>query len=193
MIAILILALLSLSLVSLSSAIIYQTMTVQNTTQKAIQNTNDLNTIKKALILSSKNDLTYGTVMPYGINDLSFHKLPEFVYLKTKNQFGRDYIYCPFAVNQTTLNKEVKLTDSVNYMVDTANIVHRGTNREYVISSHTSQFHALGVQAIIISPTPPFSNNTSCLNVQYNTQLQVFTVEGGRVEVITTNDILIGI
>lgn len=179
--------------ITAASAIIQQTMTVQNTTQKAIQNSYDLMTIKKALILSSKNDLTYGTVMPYGVNDLNFHKLPEFVYLKRKNQFGRDYIYCPFSVNQTTLTKNIQLNDSQTYMVDTANIDHRGINREYVISSHTSQFHALGVQAIIISPTPPFSNKTSCLNVQYDTELQVFTVEGGRVEVITTNDILIGI
>lgn len=193
MISILVLAIITLSVISIASIALMETIKTQDLVNKSVQNTVDLNIIKKSLILSAKNDVTYGTVLPYGVNDLNYHKLPEFVYIKRKNQFNRDYIYCPFAVNQNSLTKGIKLNDSVQYMVDTANISHNGVQREYVISSHNSPFHAMGVQAIIISPVPPFSNNANCLNVVYDSGLQKFLVEGGRVEVITTTDILIGI
>lgn len=193
MISVLVLAILAISLVSIASYTLFQTTMTHNTTIKSITLSEELRTVKKALILSAKNDLTYGTVLPLGVNESSFHKLPAFVYLKTKNVFSKEYVYCPFSVNQNALNQNVQLTDSLTYMVDTASITHNGIQRDYVISSHNSPFHSLGVQAIIISPIPPFTTQPSCLGVQYDTELQVFSVEGGKVEVITTTDILIGI
>lgn len=193
MLSILVICIITISFVGISSMAIQQTIMTQTLANQAFQNSNELLTIKKALILSGKFDLVYGAVLPYGVNTGSYHKIPEFVYLKTKNAFNKDYIYCPFAASQTTLNKEVELTESINYSVDTMNISNKGTQREYVVSSHSSQFQELGVRAIIISPTPPFNNLPSCLDVIYNADLQKFIVEGGRVEVITATNIEIGI
>lgn len=193
MIGILVMLLLIMSLLAIGSMGLQETMMTQATTMKAIENSNDLLTIKKALILSGKVDLIYGAVLPLGINTGSYHKIPSFVYLRTKNTFNKDYIYCPFAENQTTLTQNIQLTDLAVYLADTAMINHKGTDREYVVSSHSSPFQALGVRAMIISPTPPFSDTMpSCLDVAYNAELQKFIVDGGRVEVITATDIEIG-
>lgn len=193
MISLVVIALILIIITSLAAMALHQTAMTQNHLLNSITLSDDLKTIRKALILSAKNDLTYGTVLPLGVNESSYHKLPAFVYLKTKNVFNREYIYCPFSVNQNALNQNVQLTDALTYMVDTASITHNGIQRDYVISSHNSPFHSLGVQAIIISPIPPFTAQPSCLGVQYDPDLQVFSVEGGKVEVITTTDILIGI
>lgn len=193
MISILVILILTITIVGISSMALQQTMITQTLTMKSIENSNDLLTIKKALILSGKVDLVYGAVLPLGVNTGSYHKLPEFVYIKTRNTFNKDYIYCPFAENQTTLTKNIQLTELAVYLADTAIINHKGTDRDYVVSSHSSPFQALGVRAMIISPTPPFGDTMpSCLDVAYNAELQKFIVDGGRVEVITATDIEIG-
>jgi len=188
MIAILTLAIITIIIVSVTSYQGYQNIQSLNLAFKG-------QTLVEELLMTKKQILAYSTilddmpVLPYGTNGPKYHTLPINI-LKKKNVFGGTYVYCPFSpIGNTNYSNNVVLADGSAYNVTNQEIEVKRITQPYVIASDQNQFNDIGVQAIIISPTQPFTSSISCQDVVYNSQTDSFLVDGGRVEVITSSEI----
>lgn len=187
MIATLIMGLVLIGLISGSTFMLMQTMQSNQAVILSQQNVVELQNIKKSILLYSviQDDKTY---VPIGENLLNYHTIPQYVSIKTKNAYRKPYVYCPFAIDIITEppTEMIKLDTASSYEVKTGLLNYRDTQYNYVVQSDLSPF--TNVQAIIISPTSNII--PACQDVYYNNDYG-FLVEGGRVEVITSDEIRI--
>lgn len=127
--------------------------------------------------------------VPAGQNQGSIYTLPAMM-MKPLNPLKKSYVYCPFGARS-----DLPMTETINggaggdYNAGKAVLVKNGRSMDYITSTGLNQLNGSTILAFIISPNPPFTGSTRCQDVMYDSDLQHFVVQGGRVETITALEV----
>jgi len=176
----------------------YQLYTVTQTQNLLIQSQKNLSTIAlwKTMLVSKARAVGYENeiVLPYGTNINNIHSLPKWIYFNTKNAWGKEIVYCPFATTHSgTTNSTVQTSASTSYNVEIKTnfaTVFNDEPKPYVIASSKLNGVSSDVLAFLISPTPSVNNVLpTCETVTFDNNLNTFTAPNGLVETITKGDV----
>ena len=108
-------------------------------------------------------------VVPNGqeLSGKDYQVPPSSINLSTQNSWGKDIIYCPFAINKGVGTDIIKAGDGETYL---ANVVTGSDGIEYVYSVQSGAAPAgTDILAALISPLPT-ETSPSCVDIAYDTQ-----------------------
>lgn len=194
MIAIIVLLVVTITMSGYTAMQLYEITQNQNLLLQSQKNQSTL-ALWKSLIASQAKAVgdSNELVIPLGENKANYHTVPSWIYFNTKNPWGTDLIYCPYADNTTgTMATNVSLTPGSSYAVRTVANFATSTNgiqRPYVTASAANPLSS-EILAFLISPVPSATSALpSCSSVTYDSTIQKYKVNNGLVEVITKGDV----
>ncbi|MCR3854059.1 hypothetical protein K3Z84_00755 [Pseudomonas aeruginosa] len=199
MLAIMVILIIIMVLASTTAISLYSILSSNQTALKSLEFKEDILSVKRMLLAASTTyeeqieiePEIFQTIkrpaLPLGVRKGFYNTLPEF-FMKSKNPFGKEYVYCPFgAITAGSYSANINAGPETIYEANTAILTKNGRSTIYVTSTESNQFTALGVIGLIISPTPPFTETTNCRDVYFNGER--FIISGGRVETISSIEI----
>lgn len=194
MIAIIILMIIAISLSGLAAYQLYAITQNQNLLIQSQKNQSTLALWKSMIISKGKavgdnNEI----VLPFGENTANYQRVPSWIYFNTKNPWGKDIIYCPLSSNYSgTYNTTVVLDKDSSYPVRTVKnfaTTVNGIQRDYVVASIKTSYDE-NILAFLVSPIPSSTGILpKCSDISYDSDLNIFKVNNGLVEVISKGDV----
>ncbi|WP_221069537.1 hypothetical protein [Vibrio alfacsensis] len=146
------------------------------------QQSSEMKMIKNVLITKGKPISERGIYsLPLGVAGDNYHTLPDSFGFPLRNKDGRNYLYCPYGIYDSSSSDELVVLPTGGYKAD---IVSVG-GVDYV--TYTSKVVFPEIKAFIISPD--IDDGIDCSDVMYDQNTSVYYATNGKVEWITNNEI----
>lgn len=170
---------------SFATIVSYSVMSLNHTvtvSSEVSQQSSEMKMIKNVLITKGKPISERGIYsLPLGVAGDNYHTLPDSFGFPLRNKDGRNYLYCPYGIYDSSSSDELVVLPTGGYKAD---IVSVG-GVDYV--TYTSKVVFPEIKAFIISPD--IDDGIDCSDVMYDQNTSVYYATNGKVEWITNNEI----